>query len=193
MSFKPRFFSLISAAIAIAAFSTFTLAQDDKAVTPAPDKAKTERSFHHGDHKGDLAGHKGGGFGMRHGGGMMRMMHELNLTEAQKTQIHSIMEANKPDRANFEAIRPLMEAKRNGTITAEQQAQLDQFRTASREKLRGVHEQIMNVLTAEQKAQLEAKKAEMKARREEFKQKREQWKQQKQAAPATTSEKPQVN
>jgi Spy/CpxP family protein refolding chaperone len=86
-----------------------------------------------------------------------------------------------------------MEAKRNGTITPDQQAQLDQFRNAGRERMRGVHEQIINVLTAEQKAQLEAKKAEMKARREEFRQKREQWKQQKQTAPSTTTEKPQVN
>jgi len=130
---------------------------------------------------------------MRHGGGMMHMMQDLNLTEAQKTQIHSILEANKADRSNFEAIRPLMEAKRNGTITPDQQAQLDQFRNAGRERMRGVHEQIMNVLTAEQKAQLEAKKAEMKARRDEFRQKHEQYRQQRQAARATTTEKPQVN
>ena len=192
MSFRSRSFSLITLAIAVAALSTFTFAQDSKPVTPAPDKEKTERSFHHGDHKGEWGNKAGRHEGMR-GMGMMRMMHDLNLTEAQKTQIHSILEANKPDKANFEAMRPLMEAKRNGTITADQQAQLDQFRTASREKMRGVHEQIMNVLTAEQKAQLEAKKAEMKARREEFREKREQWKQQKQAAPSTTTEKPQVN
>ena len=191
MSFRSRFFSLLTLAIAVAALSTFTFAQDDNAATPAPAREKAEKWARGGGHKGGH-GEFGGHHGMR-GQGMMRMMQELNLTDAQKTQIHSILEANRPDRANFEAIRPLMEAKRNGTITADQQAQLEQFRNASREKARGVHEQIMNVLTAEQKAQIEQKKAERKLQREEFRQKREQYRQQKQAAPATTTEKTQVN
>jgi hypothetical protein len=42
----------LTLAIAVAAFSTSTFAQDDKAITPAPDKEKTEKSFRHGGHKG---------------------------------------------------------------------------------------------------------------------------------------------
>jgi Spy/CpxP family protein refolding chaperone len=192
MSLKTRFLSFLTLAVAVAAFSTITFAQDDKAVTPAPEKEKAEKPFHRG-HKGHFGDKMGGrGFGMR-GGGMMRILHHLNLTEAQKAQIKSIMEANKPDQATMDELRTLHTAKRDGTITAEQQARLQSLREQSKIKMQSVHEQVQNVLTAEQKAQLEAKKAEMKQRREEFRQKREQYRQQKQAAPATTTEAPKVN
>jgi len=191
MSLKTRSFSLVSAAVAIAAFATFSFAQDSKAVTPPPDKDKAERGFRHGDHDKGEFGHRGG-FGMR-GMGMMRMFHELNLTDAQKTQIHSIMESNKPDPAIMEEMRTLHEAKRNGTLTADQQARLTTLREQAQAKFKTVHEQIMNVLTAEQKAQLEATRAEMKARREEFRQKRQQERQQQKTTPPTTTDQPKVN
>lgn len=187
MSLKTRFFSFVSAAVAVAAFATFSFAQDGKATTP--DAQKAEKGFHHNDHA------KGMGFG--HGGmrgmGMMRMFHELNLSDAQKTQIHSIMEANKPDQATMDEMQTLRKAKQEGTLTADQQSRLTALREQSKVKMQSVHQQIMNVLTAEQKAQLEAKKAEMKQRREQFRQEREQRRQQKQAAPAATTETPKVN
>jgi Spy/CpxP family protein refolding chaperone len=191
MSLRARFLSIFTAALAIAAFSTITFAQDDKAVTPAPDKEKAERQFRHGDHqKGEGFGHRGGG--MR-GMGMMRGFHDLNLTDAQKTQIHSIMEANKPDKAAMEQFHTLAKAKHDGTITADQEAQLKALREQRQVKMRSVHEQMLNVLTAEQRATLEQKKAEMKARREEFRQKREEWRKQKEAAPSTKTDQPKVN
>jgi hypothetical protein len=52
---------------------------------------------------------------------------------------------------------------------------------------------MMGVLTAEQKAQLEAQKAERKQRREQFKLKREEWRKNRQAAPAATTESPKVS
>ena len=188
MSLRSTIVSLASTAVAVAAFACVSFAQDSKAVAPAP----ADKPFHHGDHnKGDRMGHRGG-FGHR-GMGMMRAFHELNLTDAQKTQIHSIMEGNKPDQATMEEMKTLRKAKHEGTLTADQQSRLTALREQSKAKMQTVHEQLLNVLTAEQKAQLEAKKAEMKARREEFRQKREQWRQQKQAAPAATTETPKVN
>ena len=183
MSLINKLFSILTVAVAVFAFSTFTLAQDDKAATPAPDKEKAEKHF-----KGEGRGmHKdrgeGKGFGHRHGG-MMQMMHELNLTEAQKTQMHAIMEANKPDKATMEEMHTLAMAKHAGTITAEQQARLDTLKGEMQAKAKSVHEQMLNVLTAEQKAQLEQKKAEMKQRREERRQQREQH----EKTPAATTE-----
>jgi len=168
----------LTVAVAVLAFSTFTMAQDSKA--PAPDKEKAENHFKGKGH--GMMGH-GKRFGHRHGG-MMRMMHDLNLTEAQKTQIHSIMEANKPDQAKRDEIRTLAMAKHDGTITAEQQARLDTLKGEMKAKAKAVHEKMLNVLTAEQKAQLEQKKAEMKQRREERRQQREQ----RQKTPAATTE-----
>ena len=43
------------------------------------------------------------------------MMHGVNLTDAQKAQIKSIREANKPDKAKFEQLKTIREAHKNGT------------------------------------------------------------------------------
>jgi Spy/CpxP family protein refolding chaperone len=167
MSLKNRFLSILTVAFATVAFSTFTFAQDSKATTPAPDKEKAQRhATGEGREMGKHAGH-GEGMGERQGG-MMRMLQDLNLTEAQKTQIHAILDANKSDQATHDEMRTLFEAKRSGTLTAEQQARLDTLKQQTDAKMKSVHEQILNVLTAEQKAQLEQKRAEMKKRREEF-------------------------
>ena len=80
MSLKNKFLSVLAVAIGIVGFSTFTLAQDGSTTTPAPQKG--ERPM-----KGekDGYGHRGGHgeFGIRHGG-MMRMFHDLDLTDAAK-------------------------------------------------------------------------------------------------------------
>ena len=191
MSLINKLSSILTVAVAVFTFATFTLAQDDKAATPAPEKDKAEKHFKgHKGHGFENRGEWGRGFGHRHGG-MMRMMHELNLTEEQRTQIHSIMDANKPDQAAFDEMRTLFEAKRSDTLTAEQQTKLDAFKEQAKAKAKGFHEQILNVLTAEQKAQLEQKKAERKQRKEEFRQKRELRRQQK--TPAATTETTKVN
>lgn len=180
MSLINKLCSGLTVAAAVFAFSTFTLAQDDKATTPAPDKEKAEKHFKR-EGRGMHRGHGPGiGFGHRHGG-MMRIMHGLNLTDAQKAQIHSIMEANKPDQSVRDERKTLFEAKRSGTLTAEQQARLVMLREQAKAKRQSVHQQIMAVLTPEQKAQIEQKKQEMKQRREERRQQR-------QAAPAATTE-----
>ena len=178
MSLKNRFFSIVAVAIGIVGFSTFSLAQDSKATTPAPEK--TERH-----HRGGWDHDKGGRGGMGHGGMMMHMLHDLDLTDAQKTQIHSIMEANKPDQAIMEEMRTLGKAKHDGTITAEQQERLTALRTQTRDRFQAVHQQILAVLTPDQLAKLEQRKQEMKQRMEERKMRHQQ-------SPATTTDKPAV-
>ena len=120
----------------------------------------------------------------------MGLMRGINLTDAQKEQIKAIRLANKPDRSNFEAMRTIMSAKRDGTITADQEAQLKTFKEQARAKGQLVHQQIDAVLTAEQKAQIETRKQEMKQKREEFRKQREL---RKANPPAATTEKPKVS
>lgn len=163
MSLRNRFFSILAVAIGIVGFSTFTLAQDSQGTTPAPDKSERHARGEGGRWNHDKG--ERGGFG--HGRGMMRMLHDLDLSEAQKTQIHSIMEANKPDQATMEEFRTLGKAKHEGTITAEQQARLTALRSQSKEKMQAIHQQILAVLTPDQLAKLEQRKQEMQQRREQ--------------------------
>ncbi len=190
MSLRTRIFSIFTIIAGVMIFSIAGFAQDDKSTTTdKTDKngTRTERNFRGEGRKFDGEGFRHGG---RHGfggpGGMMHMLHGIDLTDDQKTQIHNILEANKPSRENMEAMRTIMMAKRDGTITADQEAQLKAFREEARTKARSVHEQILAILTPEQKQQIETRKQEMKQRME---QRRQEWQQRKQK-PAETTEKP---
>lgn len=178
MSFKRNFSTVLTAAAGSLLLAGAAFAQDSTAAPAAKDGQKMER--HHG--KGEFGGKRHGGFGRMgkrggFGGGMFR---DLNLTDAQKEQIKQIREANKANKADFDAIKPLMEARRNGTLTDDQKAQLKSFREAREAKMKSIHEQMLNVLTAEQKATLEAKKAERKQKFEQFREQRKQRREQRQ-------------
>lgn len=184
MTFKRNISTVLTAAAGAVIFAGAAMAQDS--TTAAPKTGDKVERHHRGDRK-EGRGERGE-FGGRHGkrgafgGGMFR---GLNLTDAQKEQMKQIREANKPNKADFDAIRPLMEAKRAGTITPEQQAQLKAFREDRMAKMKGIHDQMMNILTPEQKAQLEQRKVEMKQKREQFRQNRELRRQQKQDGAVT--------
>ncbi len=178
MTFKSKIISAMTAGTAIIAFSTFVSAQETtKTDNPTP-TPKQERKMRNGEFgkRGMGKGMRGGRFGRR--GGMMMGFRGLNLTDEQKAQIKTIMETNRASLgANREEMRTIMTAKRDGTITAEQQQRLDAFKTQMRENAKSTHQQVLNVLTAEQRAQLEARKAEMKQRREERQKMRQERKQ----------------
>src|SRR5437868_1761134 len=135
------------AGLSLAVFAGAALAQDTT-TTSKQDNVQKKDKF---ERRGGLGGH-GDGEGFREPGkggaeGMLRGLRELNLTDAQKQQINTILESNKPDPANFEEMRTLMEAKRGGTITAEQQERLKTLRQQGREKMEAVHKQVLDVLT----------------------------------------------
>lgn len=169
MSLKRKITSGIISAFAVVTFTGFASAQDTNADKQQDSTQKQEKR----ERRGGFGKRNGMGKKMR-GGKMMRGFKQLNLTDAQKEQVRTIMEANKPDKSSFEAIRPLMEAKRNGTITAEQQQQLDAFKAQRKQKHDLIKAQILAVLTDEQKAQLEKQKEEMKQKRQERKQMRQE-------------------
>ncbi len=174
MSFKNRSISFLTAVFSVAAFASFATAQEVKPAAPAAPADKAEKVF-----RGEGRGKFGGEFGGKHGRmagrhGMMRMMHGLDLTDAQKAQIKSIREANKPDMALMEEVRTIRESRKAGSdLTAEQKARLNAIHDQMRVKGQNVHDQIFAIMTAEQKAKIETRKAEMKARMQERKLRRQ--------------------
>jgi len=87
--------------------------------------------------------------------GRQRALAEMNLTDAQKQQVRTIIQTQaqntKPQR---EELRQLMQQWRTGTLTPEGQARAKELRGHLMESGRGVHTQMQNVLTAEQKVKL---------------------------------------
>jgi protein CpxP len=164
-----------------------TTAAQDTTAAPKQDGVQSPDKF---ERRGKF-GRDGAGPGFRGPGrgpeAMLREFRDLNLTDTQKQQIHTILESNKPDQATIDQMNALRDARKSGTeLTADQKQQLKTLRQQQGEKMRSVHEQILNVLTPEQKQQLEQK-------RQEMRQKWEQRQQQQQAAPKTdkpASEKP---
>lgn len=170
MSLKNKFFSIITLALAVGAFSTFAAAQDTTKTDTDTTQKQEKREWRKGKRDGMGEGFRGGG----ERGGMMRGFRELNLTDAQKEQIRTVMQANRPDQATMEEMKTLHQAKRDGTITAEQQEKFKTLRRQSREKGEAVHQQILAILTPEQLQQFQQKQQEMKQKREERKQMRQQ-------------------
>lgn len=170
MSSKHKIFSGITLAVAVGAFATFASAQQNP-TTPQEGVTKQEKSERGG------FGRHGGNKGMRggrHGGGMMRGLRAINLTDAQKEQLRAIYESNRPNDATREEMRTLKEAKRAGTLTAEQQERFLTLKQQRRAQAETVQAQVLAILTPEQLQQIEQKKQEMKQRWEQRRQMREQ-------------------
>jgi Spy/CpxP family protein refolding chaperone len=110
---------------------------------------------------------RGGGGGRRGPGAMMRLMKQLNLSDAQQQQIHAIherLQANvKPQR---EEMRRLRESSQ-GQPSADTVARIEALHTEMGRAMRATHEEILAVLTQEQRTQLEQLVRERKARHEE--------------------------
>jgi Spy/CpxP family protein refolding chaperone len=157
---------------AIAAISSIALAGSIVfAQTTTPDQSNQQgtRTERRGGGK-----HRGHGFGgMRRGGGFFR---QLNLTEDQKTKMKQIREnfaaQNKPLREQLRAKRQeLRQASEGGTFNEALATQKLTEMASLQAKLMGernkLHQEMLSVLTAEQKAQLEQSKAQFKTRRAE--------------------------
>ena len=155
MSYKQKIVSVVASAFAVVSFSAFASAQDT--TTNQPDSAqKQERREHRRGGENRMGKERRGG---RHGGGKMGMREfaQLNLTDAQKQQIHEIMQANHKtgNQADFQEMRQLAQAKRDGVITAEQTERLKSIKQQMRQNMEQTHQQTMAILTPEQKTQLE--------------------------------------
>ena len=171
MSLK-RIFSLLTVALSVAVVG---FAQDAKPETATPEKA--EKRMMKGMKRDGVKrdGMKRGGrghFGSRRGG--MQGLRGIELSDAQKGQIKAIHESNKPDAAVMAEMKAIRDARRAGTeLTQDQKDRVKVIRSQQRAKGDSVRQQIENILTADQKTQLEQRKLEMKQKREQFREKRE--------------------
>lgn len=167
MAIKTRIIPIFTTIFAVAAFAAGALAQDTPVNPPTdgPPKADRMQRRQGREHRKFGRPEMGPGRGM-HG------LRGIELTDAQKQQLKAIYEANKPSQQDMELMRSLAEARRNGTLTEDQKAQLRQLRDARRQTSEAIRTQIQGILTDEQKAQLEAKRTEMKQRMEQWKQQR---------------------
>lgn len=186
MSLKLKLTSTFALAAGVLLFSTGAFAQDTTPADPmTTDKA--EKPF-----KGDRKGGRGEFGRHKMGRGMHGMFRGIDLTDAQKEQMKQIREANKPDEATMAQLKAIKESRKAGTaLTPEQEQAFKTFREQSRAKAKSIHEQMLGILTVEQKAQLDKNKAERKTRMEEFRKQRELRRQQKQDG--VTTEKPKVS
>lgn len=170
MSLKQKFVSVITLAFAMITLTVFVSAQD-KTTTPSTDSTDRQdkierrgRGFGRGEMGGKHHGHRGPGK-------MLHALHQLDLSDAQKEQVRTIMESKRAGfEQNREQLRELGRAKHEGTITAEQQAKLDELRAQMKQNAEAVHQQVLGILTAEQRTKLDQLKAEREKRREERRQ-----------------------
>jgi membrane-bound lytic murein transglycosylase len=178
MTVKNKLFTVLSSLLMVFAVGSFAFAQETTTTTQDKNAQETPKDGKKGfGHRGGPDGMRGGhGKGFGHRGGMMRAgFAKLNLSEEQKTQMKNLHESFKTsNEASFKEIHTLFQQKRDKTITAEGEARLQALKTqmkSAHDQLRG---SIQNILTAEQKTQLETMKQEFRQKREERRKMREQ-------------------
>ncbi|MFL6227918.1 MAG: Spy/CpxP family protein refolding chaperone [Pyrinomonadaceae bacterium] len=119
------------------------------------------------------AGRRAGGRGLDHPmrgeKQERRALRRLNLTDAQRQQVREVERRYAQTlRADREELRQLVELRRSGTaLTSEQSARVRQLREelrANAERMRG---ELQNVLTPEQRQQMQQTRDEMRKRRAE--------------------------
>jgi Spy/CpxP family protein refolding chaperone len=118
----------------------------------------------------------GGGGGPRHDGmgkrggrgGMQRLVSQLNLTDAQQQQIRAIEDRFEAStKTQREEMRRLRESTQGGEPSAETRARFQTLREELGQAMKTQHQEMLNVLTSEQRAQLEQLMKERKARHDE--------------------------
>ncbi|SRR6266436_1195336 len=116
-------------------------------------KRREDRGFRRGPHRD-------GGFGP----GFLR---ELNLTDDQKQQVHTIIQQSFANStATREELRQLEEKRRQGTLTTEEEARTRTLHEQMSASMKETETKIASILTPEQKAKLEELRKERKANHE---------------------------
>jgi periplasmic protein CpxP/Spy len=124
--------------------------------------------------RSEFEGRKHGKHGKHHGEMMERMAEKLNLSEGQKLQMQTLREnfraQTAPQRqASRELMREYRSAEQAGdTARAEELATALRTQRAAMHEVRSEHrEQMLSILTPEQRSQLESQREEWKSKRSE--------------------------
>lgn len=142
------------------AFGTLALAQTTPPPSPGSGTAQGEgRGMgKHQRHKGE--GHKGKG---REGMGGLRLMRELDLTDAQKQQARVIKERYAAStKTQREELRQLHEQKKQGTLPADAKTKAEALRTQLTESNKNMRSELFAILTPEQRTKFETLEKERK-------------------------------
>jgi periplasmic protein CpxP/Spy len=156
--------------LAIASLSAIALAASLAVAQTVNQDPGAQQGQHTGRHDG-RGGHKGEGWGGMREGGFFR---QLNLTDDQKARMKQIRESfaqtNKPLRDQLRAKRQeLRQASEGGTfneaLATQKLTEIAPLEAKLMASEHNLHQQMLSVLTTEQKAQLEQSRAQFKARR----------------------------
>lgn len=169
----------VIASIAIVALAIPIALAQSSTTTTTTDKGQGKKEWR-GGREGKRGFHRGGrrghGFGMR---GMMAK--QLNLTDAQKAQMKQVGESF---RERTKSLREELKTKHNELRAANEGSTFNEALAAQKlteiaglkAKLMGesfkLKQEMLSVLTPEQKTKMETLRAEMKAKRAQFKGKR---------------------
>ncbi|HMF54714.1 MAG TPA: Spy/CpxP family protein refolding chaperone, partial [Pyrinomonadaceae bacterium] len=138
--------------------------QQPQSQMPSPNTSPGPVERRHG--RGEGPGHGGMGY-MRHALG------QLNLTEQQRQQVHSIMERFMAStEAQREELGQLHMQREQGTFTPEQVERARNLRQQVQQASKSMDNEIIGLLTAEQRTQLDQIREDFRARREERRERR---------------------
>jgi Spy/CpxP family protein refolding chaperone len=149
--------ALIISTVAAIAFSSFAYAQDAKPIDNQDSNAQ-EKSLGKREQK-----HR------RHGkNSVMRGLKELNLSDAQKEQVKLLKERNKSQfQPQREEIKTLASKKHDGIITADEENRLKELKGQMKANGQKSREEMMTILTPEQKSRFDQKRNEMRGKMKE--------------------------
>jgi Spy/CpxP family protein refolding chaperone len=109
------------------------------------------------------------GPGKRGPGGVMRLMSQLNLTDAQQQQLRAIQERFEAStRTQREELRKLHDSNQDGTPSADTQARMQALSAEIIKAMKTTREEMLTVLTPDQRTQFEQLVKERKARHQEM-------------------------
>lgn len=155
---------LFGAIFALALFLTFgatALAQQPQAAVPAPGAHTEQRAERMGKHR--RMGEKGG----------MRLMRQLDLTDAQKEQLRAISERYGASlKAQREEMHKLRRQKAESALDANAEARAQTLRAELHNSMKRMRAEMVAILTPEQRTQLDQLEKERHARHGEMRERR---------------------
>ncbi len=166
MSFGRKIISAITLAFAMAALTTFAIAQDT-----APQTKRMEK-------KGKFEQKKFGERGMRggkRGGFSMREFSRLDLSDTQKEQIRGIIESTRATNEPLhQELRGFREKKQGGGEFSEtDRARMSEIRERMKQSSEQTRNTVLSIMTVEQRGQLEQFQQERQKKMEERRQQRQ--------------------
>ena len=174
MKSNNKIFSAITMIFALFALTVFVSAQT------TTDKSKPQINREKKIEKGGMRGERGMR-GQRVDKGMMRGLHRLDLTDAQKTQIQGIMESNRTaNEPLHQELRSIMQKKRDGgTFTENDKLRFQTIKEQLKTSSDQTEQTVLALLTADQLAKFNQMKTERKERMQDHKERKQERRQNK--------------